>query len=93
MRWHCQCGMWRDIARTSRALPASASWPTIAGEQVAIFCHGGIIRMVLSILLRWPLSSMAMFEIEYASLTQVALLPHKAKLQLLNFAPWREMAS
>jgi broad specificity phosphatase PhoE len=64
-----------------------------AGEPVAIFCHGGVIRMVLSILLRWPLSSMAMFEIEYASLTQVALLPHKPRLQLLNFAPWREMAS
>ena len=64
-----------------------------AGEQVAIFCHGGVIRMVLSILLRWPLSSMAMFEIEYASLTQIALRPHKPRLQLLNFAPWREMAS
>jgi broad specificity phosphatase PhoE len=63
------------------------------GQQVAIFCHGGVIRMVLSILLRWPLSSMAMFEIEYASLTQIALLPHKPRLQLLNFAPWREMAS
>ena len=63
------------------------------GEQVAIFCHGGVIRMVLSILLRWPLSSMAMFEIEYASLTQIALLPHKPRLQLLNFAPWRDLAS
>ena len=62
------------------------------GQLVAIFCHGGIIRMLLSILLRWPLSSMAMFEIEYASLTQVALLPPKTRLQLLNFAPWREMA-
>jgi broad specificity phosphatase PhoE len=64
-----------------------------AGEQVAIFCHGGVIRMVLSILLHWPLSSMAMFEIEYASLTQIALLPHKPRLQLLSFAPWRDMAS
>ena len=27
-----------------------------AGQQVAIFCHGGIIRELLSILLRWPLS-------------------------------------
>ncbi len=62
-----------------------------AGQQVAVFCHGGIIRMLLSILLRWPLSSMAMFEIEYASLTQVRLQQHKTRLQLLNFAPWREM--
>jgi broad specificity phosphatase PhoE len=62
-----------------------------SGQHVAVFCHGGIIRMFLSILLRWPLASMAMFEIEYASLTQVALLPHKTRVQLLNFAPWREM--
>ena len=27
-----------------------------AGQQVAIFCHGGIIRVLLGILLRWPLS-------------------------------------
>ena len=63
------------------------------GQQVAIFCHGGIIRVLLGMLLRWPLSSMGMFEIEYASLTQVVLLSNKAKLQLLNFAPWREMAT
>jgi broad specificity phosphatase PhoE len=64
-----------------------------SGPQVAIFCHGGVIRMLLSILLRWPLASMAMFEIEYASLTQVVLRPNKTRLQLLNFTPWREMAS
>jgi broad specificity phosphatase PhoE len=62
-----------------------------AGQQVAIFCHGGIIRVLLSMLLRWPLSSMGMFEVEYASLTQVVLLSNKAKLHLLNFAPWREI--
>jgi broad specificity phosphatase PhoE len=63
-----------------------------AGQTVAVFCHGGIIRVLLAILLRWPLSSLAAFEVEYASLTQVALLPPKVRLQLLNFAPWREMA-
>jgi broad specificity phosphatase PhoE len=62
-----------------------------AGQQVAVFCHGGIIRVLLGILLRWPLSRMAAFEIEYASLTQVLLRPHKAELQLLNFTPWREI--
>jgi broad specificity phosphatase PhoE len=62
-----------------------------AGQQVAIFCHGGVIRMLLSLLLRWPLVSMARFEIEYASLTQVSLLSNKVRLQLLNFTPWREM--
>jgi len=61
------------------------------GEQVAIACHGGIIRVLLGILLRWPLSRMAAFEIEYASLTQVLVQPNKAELQLLNFTPWREI--
>ena len=61
------------------------------GQQVAVACHGGIIRVLLGILLRWPLSRMAAFEIEYASLTQVLVLPQKAELQLLNFTPWREI--
>jgi broad specificity phosphatase PhoE len=61
------------------------------GQQVAIVCHGGIIRMLLGILLRWPLARMGAFEIAYASLTQVLVQPHKAELQLLNFTPWREI--
>jgi broad specificity phosphatase PhoE len=64
-----------------------------SGQQVAIFCHGGVIRMLLSLLLRLPLSSMAMFEIEYASLTQVIMHPHKTRLQLVNFTPWRDMGT
>jgi broad specificity phosphatase PhoE len=64
-----------------------------SGQQVAVFCHGGIIRVLLGILLHWPLSRMGAFEIEYASLTQVLALPKKAELQLLNFTPWREIAS
>jgi broad specificity phosphatase PhoE len=63
------------------------------GQMVAVFCHGGIIRVLLGMLLRWPLSSMSAFEIEYASVTQVAVLSPKVRLQLLNFAPWREIAS
>lgn len=61
-------------------------------QEVAIVCHGGVIRMILSVLLGMPLTNMAAFQIEYASITQVALLPHTAELQLLNFAPWRELA-
>ena len=63
-----------------------------AGENVAIFCHGGVIRMVLSILLSMPLSKMAAFEIDYASLTQVDYHPQKTEVQLLNFTPWRDLA-
>ena len=60
------------------------------GQDVAVFCHGGVIRMLLAILLGLPLSRMAAFEIEYASLTRVVLLPDRAQVQLLNFAPWRD---
>ena len=61
------------------------------GQQVAVVCHGGVIRMALAILLELPFSKIAAFEIQYASLTQVVLLPHRPRLQLLNFTPWREI--
>jgi broad specificity phosphatase PhoE len=60
------------------------------GREVAIACHGGVIRMLLAILLDWPLPRLAVFEIDYASLTQVVLAPPGARLQLVNFSPWRE---
>jgi len=62
-----------------------------SGQQVAVVCHGGIIRVLLGILLRWPLSRMGAFEIEYASLTEVLVQPHQTALRLLNFTPWREI--
>jgi broad specificity phosphatase PhoE len=62
------------------------------GQRVAIFCHGGVIRMILSILLEMPLPQMASFEIEYASLTEVHYSPQKTEVQLLNFTPWRDLA-
>ncbi len=62
------------------------------GQQVAIFCHGGIIRVLLSIILHWPLSRLGTFEIEYASVTRVRLLPERAELQLVNYTPWRQGA-
>lgn len=62
------------------------------GQKVAVVCHGGTIRMLLSILLGLPLSRMAMFEIEYASVTEVVMHPHKTEVQLLNFTPWRDLA-
>ncbi len=63
-----------------------------AGRQVAVFCHGGVIRMLLAILLDWPLPKLAALEIDYASLTQVRWSPPLATLQLVNFTPWRELA-
>ncbi len=64
-----------------------------AGQSVAIVCHGGVIRMILSILLELPLPKTSVFEIEYASLTQVDLHPGRTEIQLLNFTPWREPSS
>ena len=62
------------------------------GGSVAVVCHGGVIRMLLSILLDLPIRQMAKFEVDYASLTQVDHLPHKTEVQLLNFTPWRDLA-
>jgi broad specificity phosphatase PhoE len=60
------------------------------GEQVAVACHGGVIRMMLAILLDLPLPRMGAFQVEYASVTQVRLRPELTELQLVNFTPWRE---
>ena len=60
------------------------------GETAAIFSHGGVIRMMLSILLDLPLPKMNSFEIEYTSVTQVALHPELNEIELLNFTPWRD---
>jgi broad specificity phosphatase PhoE len=60
------------------------------GQNVAVFCHGGVIRMMLAILLDVPLPKTNQFEIEYASVTQVVLHPHMAEVELLNFTPWRD---
>lgn len=61
------------------------------GRSVAVACHGGVIRMLLSILLDLPIRQMAKFEVDYASLTQIDYLPHKTEVQLLNFTPWRDL--
>src|SRR5690242_6525387 len=42
------------------------------GQNIAVFCHGGVIRMLLAILLELPLPKTNSFEVEYASITQVA---------------------
>ena len=61
------------------------------GQNAAIFCHGGVVRMALAILLDLPLPKTHLFEIEYASVTQVALHPRTAEVELLNFTPWRDV--
>ena len=61
-----------------------------SGQRVAVLCHGGVIRMILAILLDLPLPKTSIFEIDYASVTEVHLHPKRTEVQLLNFAPWRQ---
>ena len=61
------------------------------GQSVAIVCHGGVIRMMLSILLDLALPKMAAFEIDYASVSQVEHHERKTEANLINFAPWRDL--
>lgn len=61
------------------------------GRSAAVVCHGGVIRMILSILLGFELGRTAVFHIEYASVTWIDLHPAKARVRLLGFAPWRDL--
>lgn len=62
-----------------------------AHKEVAVVCHGGVIRMLLSLLLDLPFTKMSAFDIEYASITKVKLSASKKEVELLNFAPWRDL--
>lgn len=63
------------------------------GKCIGVFCHGGVIRMMLSILIDLPLSKTSVFEIDYASVTEIHIQPHRVEIRLLNFAPWRDWKS
>jgi broad specificity phosphatase PhoE len=60
-------------------------------KTAAVFCHGGVIRMMLALLLDLPLPKTGSFEVEYTSVTQVTLHPHMNEIELLNFTPWRDL--
>ncbi len=62
-------------------------------RRVGVFCHGGIIRVILALLLELPLARMAHFSVDYGSVTVVELLPekkHAVEIELLNFCPMRD---
>lgn len=66
-----------------------------SGQTIAVFAHGGVIRMALSVLLDLPLSKFEHIEIDYASTTWVDVGEIKAgrprtEVQLLNLTPWRD---
>ena len=66
------------------------------GKTVAVFAHGGVIRMALSVLLGLPMRKFEHFDIDYASVSWVDVGEVKAgrprtEIQLLNFTPWRDL--
>ncbi len=60
-------------------------------KEIAVIAHGGVIRMLLSLILDLPFAKMSAFDIEYASITKVKLAPGKTEIELLNFTPWRDL--
>jgi broad specificity phosphatase PhoE len=62
-----------------------------SGQTVAIACHGGVICMMLSLLMQLPLSKISLFDIEYASVSQILMHPHRVEFELFNFTPWRDL--
>jgi broad specificity phosphatase PhoE len=60
-------------------------------KEIAVVAHGGVIRMVLALLLDLSFARTGMFDVEYASITKVKVVPHKTEIELLNFCPWRDL--
>ena len=59
------------------------------GSHVGVFCHGGVIRMLLAILLKLPVFQMSSFDFSYASVTIVHLKGSRPEVQLSNYCPWQ----
>jgi broad specificity phosphatase PhoE len=77
-------------AYRKRVAGALATIRQSPADNVAVFCHGGVIRMMLALLLDIPFPRTNGFAIDYASVTEVALKPDRNEIQLLNYTPWRE---
>jgi broad specificity phosphatase PhoE len=58
------------------------------GQTVVVACHGGVVRVLLSIALNLPLPELARFEVDYASMTILEVRRERATLKLLNHTPW-----
>jgi broad specificity phosphatase PhoE len=61
------------------------------GQTVAVICHGGVVRMLLSLLLEVPVPLTAKFEVDYASVSRVDYRAVQTELQYLNLTPWRDL--
>jgi broad specificity phosphatase PhoE len=59
-------------------------------SSAAVFCHGGIVRAILAVLLDLPFSKLGHLRVDYGSVTAVQVLPddpRAAEIELLNFCP------
>jgi broad specificity phosphatase PhoE len=66
------------------------------GQEVAVFAHGGVIRMALAVMLDLPLRKFEHIDISYASVTHLEVGTIKAgrprtEVQVLNLTPWRDL--
>jgi len=62
-------------------------------KSAAIYCHGGIIRVILALLLDMPLRRMAHFNIDYGSVSVVEIQPekkHAVEIELMGLCPLRD---
>lgn len=58
--------------------------------SAAVFCHGGIVRAIVAVLLDLPFSKLGHLRIDYGSATSVQIPldnPLAAEIDLLNFCP------
>ena len=62
------------------------------GRRIAVVCHGGVVRAILSELLEIPLPYFGRLDIEYASLSVVEISARKHEADLINLVPWRDLA-
>ena len=63
-----------------------------AGQHVAVVCHGGVVRAIMSHLLDIPIGITGKLDIEYSSLTRVKVSSRKAEATLVNLVPWLDLA-
>lgn len=59
-------------------------------SSAAVFCHGGIVRAILAVLMDLPFSKLGYFRMDYGSVTVVDVPvenPRAAEVGLLNFCP------
>jgi broad specificity phosphatase PhoE len=84
-----------DSLKTLRGRVEPCLWEILEnhrGKSACIVCHGGVVRMALSILLQMPLKTFGSFDVEYAGVTEVAFSASKVEVKMLNFVPWRDHA-